>query len=199
VIGESNEDNLTLWLRRMSDGDTQAADIVASTVYRELRRVAHYLVAHENRYHSLQPTILINEAFLRLMHGQPVRWEDRHHFFKVAARMMRRILIDYFRDKGAQKRLPSKLQMSLDDVVVFSEEHREEVLMVDEALRRLSEWDRRAADVVELRYFGGLSTTQIADVLNVADRTVKRDWQLAQAWLKRYFDQSAGAKRERIE
>ena len=190
MVQNPRQDDLTILLRRMSSGDAKAAEIVASTVYGELRRVAKAIAGGNNRFHSLQPTVLVNEAFVRLIGGKPIQWADRRHFFSVAARMMRRIMVDYFREKKAQKRPQVKMQMSLDHVMVFNDERRDEVLMVDEALNKLGRLDPRAAEVVELRYFGGLSNDEVAKVLKLTDRTVKRDWQLAQAWLKDYFERS---------
>jgi RNA polymerase sigma factor (TIGR02999 family) len=182
------DDDLTVWLQRMSEGDRQAAEHVASAVYRELHRLAANALSRERRNVSLQPTLLVNEAFLRLLNGQPLVWNDRKHFFSLAARMMRRIIVDYFRGQNAGKRPPRHLQLATDEVVVISDDHRDEALMVDEALNRLSEIDARAAEVVELRYFGGLTFDEVAGVLGVADRTVKRDWEMAQWWLRQYFE-----------
>ncbi len=178
---------LTLWLRRMSHGDPAAIEVVADTVYAELKRLAYGLIAHENQRHSLQPTLLVNEAFLRLIRGEPIEWQDRKHFFTLAARMMRRIVIDYFRAKDAEKRPPRELQLPIEHAVLFSDERRDEALIVDQALTRLADFDARAAQVVELRYFAGLTLEQIGELLKVHERTVKRDWQVAQAWLRRYL------------
>ena len=171
----------------MSVGEQEASEYVASLVYRELHRLAAAVLNPGNPCHSLQPTLLVNEAFLRLMKGQPVEWQDRSHFFALMARMMRRIVVDHFRNQGAQKRVSPQLRLSLEDAVIFSDDHRDEVLMVDEALHDFSKVDARAAKVVELRYFGGLETGQIAGILGVSSRTVKRDWQAAKWWLERHF------------
>jgi len=180
-------DDLTLWLKRMSAGEAEAAEHVAAAVYLELHRLAGFAMNRETRHHSLQPTLLVNEAFLRLLKGQPVDWQDRGHFFTLAAKIMRRIVTDHFRELDAQKRPPRQLQLSLEDAVVFSDYRREEALMVDEALDELGKVDSRAAKVVELRYFGGLTVEQTASVLNVADKTVQRDWDMAKWWLRRHF------------
>jgi len=181
-------DDLTLWLRRMGMGEQEATEHVASLVYQELHRLAAAVINRETRDHSLQPTLLVNEAFLRLMKGQPVDWQDRGHFFALMARMMRRIVVDHFRSEGAQKRPSPQLRLSLEDAVVFADDRRDEALMVDEALDDFSKVDARAAEVVELRYFGGLETGQIAEILGISDRTVKRDWQAAKWWLERHFN-----------
>jgi len=180
-------DDLTLWLRRMSAGEPEAAEHAAAVVYQELHRLAGAVIHGESRYHSLQPTLLVNEAFMRLLKGQPVDWQDRNHFFTLAAKIMRRVVTDHFRGQDAQKRPSRQHQLSLEDVLIFSDDRREEALMVDTALDELSKVDARASQVVELRYFGGLTIDQTANVLNVADKTVKRDWDMARWWLKRYF------------
>jgi RNA polymerase sigma factor (TIGR02999 family) len=187
MVERSPDDDLTLWLKRMSAGESEAAEHVASAVYQELRRLAAFAIGPESRHHSLQPTLLVNEAFLQLIKGQPVEWQDRSHFFNLASRMMRRIVIDYFRSQDAQKRPPRHLQFSVEDAIVFSDERRDEALIVDEALSKLTEIDARAAKVVELRYFAGFTVNETADVLGIADRTVRRDWEMAHWWLKRYF------------
>lgn len=184
--------DLTVWLRRMSAGESDAAEKVAAVVYAELRRLAALALRGENRQHSLQPSVLVNEAFLQLLKSQPIDWQDRHHFYSLTARMMRRIIIDYFRHLRAQKRPPRELQLPAEDQIIFGEDRREEALMVDEALERLKAVDARAAQVVELRYFGGLDLEEIAGILDVHSRTVKRDWTMARWWLSRYFGESAG-------
>lgn len=188
MTARADDKDLTFWLRRMSEGDELARERVASAVYSELHRVAARVLAGEGRDHSLQPTLLVNEAFLRLFGSQSVDWQNRQHFFLIAARMMRRIVIDYFRQRGAQKRPPVAMQLSLEDAVVFREDRLEEALMVDEALKKLEVYDATAAQVVELRYFAGFSTDEVARLLRRSDRSIKRDWSFAQAWLRRYFD-----------
>ena len=187
MVEQGSDCDLTVWLRRMSAGESRASEHVGAVVYAELRRIAGLAICRENRYHSLQPSLLVSEAFLQLMKAGPVDWQDRGHFFSVAARMMRRIVIDYFRGKDAQKRPPRGLQVAVEDAIVFTDERRDEALMVDEALEQLKEVDERASSVVELRYFGGLTCDEAAAVLHVNLRTVKRDWEMAQWWLRRYF------------
>jgi RNA polymerase sigma factor (TIGR02999 family) len=191
VTDNSTDGDLTVWLKRMSSGERQASEHVGALVYTELRRMAALAIRHENRYHSLQPSLLVSEVFMKLMKGRPIDWQDRSHFYSVAARMMRQIVVDYFRQSGAQKRPPRGLQIDARDAIVFTDERRDEALMVDEAIDMLKEVDARAASVVELRYFGGLTCDETAGVLNVNGRTVKRDWEMAQWWLRRYFDTGA--------
>lgn len=190
-------EKLTLWLRRMSQGDAEAAEVVANSVYKELKRLARSVMSHEYRTHSLQPTLLVNEAFLRLIRGEPIQWQDRQHFYVLAGRMMRRIVIDHFREKDASKRPPARLQLSLDDVVVISEERSQEALIIDEALDQLAAFDARAAQVVELRYFAGLTIEEIAEVLKKDPRTVKRDWRVARAWLHQYLTSTRSGGKSR--
>jgi RNA polymerase sigma-70 factor (ECF subfamily) len=160
---------------------------VACIVYKELHRLAAAAIPWDARDRSLQPTLLVNEAFLRLLKGEPVDWHDRDHFFHLAARMMRRIVVDHFKERGAKKRPPARMQLSLDDVAVFNEDSRDEALMVDQALEGLSNAAARAAKVVELRYFGGLTIDQIASILEISDQTVKRDCQFARWWFEKYY------------
>jgi len=189
--------SLTVWLRRMSQGDAEAAELVANSVYRELKHLARSVMAGEPRHNSLQPTLLVNEAFLRLIRGEAIDWQDRRHFYVLAGRMMRRIVIDYFRNKSASKRFPGALQVSLEDAIVISDERREEVLIIDEALNHLAEFDPAAAQVVELRYFAGLTMVEIANVMKKDPRTVKRHWTLAQAWLRQYLTSAGSGTRKR--
>ena len=179
--------DLTVWLRQMTDGDPKAAESVAEAVYGELRHMAAGRLFRERRDHSLQPTLLVNEVFLRLLRMKRVNWNDRGHFFALAARLMRRIVVDYFRERNALKRPPRALQLTLDQSIIFNEDRRDEALMVDEALERFAQLDPRAAQTVELRYFGGLSAEQTAESLGVTVRTIHRDWAAAQAWLKDWF------------
>lgn len=184
----SEDDDLTLWLRRMSAGEASAADRVAAIVYQELRRLASIAIGYDHQALSLEPTLLVNEAFLRLIKSKPVDWQDRKHFYALASRMMRRVLIDYFRARSACKRPPGELRLSLEHAVIFSVERQDEALIVDEALNRLHDVDSRAAQVVEMRYFGGFTVEQIAETLGVVEKTVKRDWEMARWWLRRYFE-----------
>jgi RNA polymerase sigma-70 factor, ECF subfamily len=181
---------LTMLLRRMTHGDREAGEEAVAQVYSELRRLACKALSGGSGSMSLQPTLLVNEAFLRLLRGEPIEWQDRRHFYILSARMMRRIVVDHFRERNAQKRPPSRGRVALEDVVVISEERRDEVLIVDEALRKLEEFDARAAQVVELRYFGGLSEEETAEVLAISVRTFRRDRAAAQYLLKQYLQRA---------
>lgn len=172
---------LTAW----GQGDGDALDKLIPLVYRELRLLARRQIRDERAGHSLQATDLVNEAYLRLMQQQDARWQHRSQFLAIAAKMMRRILVDRARRRGYQKRGAHAVHVDIDDVAVMSPERPDAVVALDEALRRLEQHDPRKATVVELRYFGGLTTDEIAACLGVAPITVKRDWALAKAWLSR--------------
>jgi RNA polymerase sigma factor (TIGR02999 family) len=154
-------------------------------VYEELRRLAHRYMRRERVGHTLQTTALINEAYLRLIEQQHVQWQSRAHFFAIAAQLMRRILVDYARTRTRAKRGGGALRVSLNEGAVSSEERGAELIALDDALQRLTLIDPRKSRVVELRFFGGLSIEEVADVLNVTPMTVVRDWKTAKAWLHR--------------
>ena len=139
----------------------------------------------ENADHTLQTTALVNEAYMRLIDQKKTHWQNRAHFFGIAAQIMRRILLNYARDSRRKKRFPGDIQVSLSDVAIVSEEKSSELVMLDHALQRLAEFDERKSRVVELRYFGGLSVEETAEVLDVSTITVHRDWKIAKAWLSR--------------
>jgi RNA polymerase sigma-70 factor (ECF subfamily) len=183
-----SDPRLTLLLRRMSEGDAEAGNEAAAAVYAELRRLARQAIPHKPGSMSLQPTVLVNEAFVRLLRGERIEWQDRQHFYLLCGRMMRRIVVDHFRERNAQKRPFSRSRIAIEEVVAITEERRDETLIVDEALNKLEKFDARAAEVVELRYFLGLSESEIAEVLEIGARTVRRDWVAAQAWLKHYLN-----------
>ena len=167
-----------------SAGDASALDRLVPLVYDELRRVARARLRKEAPGHVLQTTALVNEAYLRLVDQQQVRWQNRAHFFAIASRMMRRILIDHARRKAAAKRGAAAEPVTLSDVPGQPEKGID-VLALDEALGRLAQLDERQSRVVELRYFGGLTEEETAEVLDVSVRTVRREWTIAKAWLYR--------------
>jgi RNA polymerase sigma factor (TIGR02999 family) len=174
--------DVTALLRRLSEGDTAARDQLFTTVYQELRRLARRTMRAERSDHTLQATALVHEAFLRLAGSNAISWEDRRHFFAVAAQTMRRILVDHARTLKAVKRDGGQ-RADLTPNIAINEENVDDILAVDEALDRLQVIDLRQSQVVELRYFAGLSNDETAAVLGVNPRTVKRDWQMARAWL----------------
>jgi len=176
---------ITQLLAEWSNGNQGALDKLYPLVYEELRRLAHRYMRRERKDHTLQTTALINEAYLRLIDQKSVHWENRAHFFSISAQIMRRILIDYARRYQYAKRGGGATKISLDDAAVVAKERAAELLMLDEALIGLAKRDPRRSQVVELRFFGGLSNEEIASVLKVSPNTVTRDWNLARAWLYR--------------
>jgi RNA polymerase sigma factor (TIGR02999 family) len=172
-------------------GDESALDRLMPLVYGELRRLAHRYMSQERPGHTLQTTALVNEAYLRLVNWRDARWQNRAHFFAVSAQMMRRILVDFARDKQASKRSGYALQqVSLSQASAFTVERGADLVALDEALTALAEVDRRKSQVVEMRFFGGLSIKEVAEVLKVSEETVLRDWRLAKVWLLRELDKT---------
>ena len=172
-------------LAAWSNGNEAARDALIPLVYDELRGLAGHYMALERSGHSLQATALVHEAYLRLIDQRQVRWQGRAHFFALASRMMRRILVDYARSRHYAKRGGAARRVSLDEAMIVSEEKTQDVVALDEALTRLAAIDFRKSQVVELRYFGGLSMEEIAKVLKISAVTVRRDWSTAKAWLYR--------------
>lgn len=174
---------VTRLLGRLRAGDRTAESRLLELVYPELRKIAARYFRSEQRGHTLQPTALVNEAYLRLTGQMDKNWQNRSHFYAVAAQLMRRILVDYARRKKAAKRDDGHQKVELTDTLGISESRLDEIIFIDAALRRLAEFDQRSSKVVELRFFGGLTEDEVADVLQIASRTVKRDWNVAKAWL----------------
>jgi RNA polymerase sigma-70 factor, ECF subfamily len=180
---EASPQEITKQLIAWSEGDQAALEKLIPAVYQELRRMADHYLHGEKTGHSLQPTALVHEAYLRLIDQTKVQWQNRAHFFGVAAQMMRRILIDHAKAKHRQKRGGTAQKVSLDEVGVFTPQRAAELIALDEALLELSKIDERKSRIVELRYFGGLSVGETAQILGISDKTVMRDWNLAKAWL----------------
>jgi RNA polymerase sigma factor (TIGR02999 family) len=174
-----------------SRGDQAALDSLMPLVYQELRRLAHCYMRRERVGHTLQTTALINEAYLRLVEQQHVQWHNRAHFFGISAQLMRRILVDHARSHARAKRGGGVLKMSLDEALVPSQKRAAELVALDEALQSLATVDLRKSQVVELRFFGGLSVEETAEVLKVTPMTVTRDWKTAKAWLHREMSNEA--------
>ena len=175
--------NVTNLLRELRGGNRMAETQLLELVYQELHRMAQRLMRSERIDHTLQPTALVNEAYIRLVSGAQGDWQDRAHFFAVAAQVMRRILIDHARANRSDKRGGTLKRIDLDEPLLSIVENAEELIAVDEALNRLTAWDARQSKIVELRFFVGLSEDEIAEVLHISVRTVKRDWRIARAWL----------------
>ena len=172
-------------LRAWGRGDVQARDNLFPLVYRELRRRAAAYLRRERQDHTLQPTALVHEAYLRLAGQDRVTWQSRAHFFGVAAQMMRRILVDHAREHQSAKRTGSALRVALDDRIGSAVPLDCEVLLLDEALRELAILDSRQGQIVEFRYFAGMSEQEVAEVLDISRSTVTREWHTARAWLYR--------------
>jgi RNA polymerase sigma factor (TIGR02999 family) len=182
---KSSSDDVTQLLIAWGNGDEHARDQLMPLVYEELHRLAHKHIRTERPGHTLQTSALVNEAFVRLVDQKDAHWQNRAHFFAIAAQMMRRILVDYARSRGYAKRGGNARQVTLNEELVMSDQRTSEVVALDEALGELANIDERKSKVVELRFFGGLSIEETADVLSVSPGTVMRDWTLAKAWLKR--------------
>jgi RNA polymerase sigma factor (TIGR02999 family) len=178
-------ENITALLAAWGDGDRQALDELIPLVHAELRRLAHHYMAHERPGHTLQTTALVNEAYLRLVDRRGVAWQSRAHFLAIAANSMRKILIDIARRSSAEKRGARSPVFSLDAALDPPDLKSRELIALDDALSALADQDPRKAKVVEMRFFGGLEAKEAAEVLNVSEETILRDWKLAKAWLRR--------------
>jgi RNA polymerase sigma factor (TIGR02999 family) len=181
VVPDSTE--ITRLLRAWSGGDPAALELLAEQVYGELRAMARRYMKNERPGHTLQTTALVHEVYLRLVDETKVEWRERAQFFAMAAKMMRRILVDAARARRSQKRGGMALQVNLDETALVSDSPDRPILALDEALTSFSQFAPRQAQVVELRYFGGLTEEEIVAALNISPRTVRRDWDLARAWL----------------
>jgi len=185
----SDSEEITGLLRLVANRDDQARDRLFEIVYPQLRRLAAAHLSRERRDHTLQPTALVNEAFLR-MPKEGIDWQGRGHFFAIAAKAMRRVLVDHARGLLSGKRAGQRIELT--EAIVYDMRRPTDILELDHAMDRLASLHPRQAQVVEMRYFAGMTEEQIADVLGVASRTVKRDWQIARAWL---YEELAGVGR----
>jgi RNA polymerase sigma factor (TIGR02999 family) len=183
--------HVTQLLVAWSNGDQAARDQLMSVVYDELHRLARRYMRRESPGHTLQTSALVNEAFLRLVDQHNVHWQNRSHFFGIAAQMMRRILVDYARSRNFAKRGGGAVKLSLEEGLIVSDERSEQVVAVHEALEGLAKIDPRQAQIVELKFFAGLSNEETGEVLAVSPGTVARDWTMAKAWLRREISKSA--------
>lgn len=184
MSGEAQHE-VTQILNEWSGGDANAPERLMPFVYDELRRLARSFLVKERGDHTLQATALVHEAYVRLVDQTRVNWQNRAHFYGIAASMMRRVLIDHARAHAAEKRGGGSIRLSIDDVQVPLEQRAADLVALDEALKKLSLFDERKGKVVEMRFFGGLSDEEIAEVLGVNARTVLRDWKKARLWLYR--------------
>ena len=174
---------ITLLLKAWSSGDQTAREKLIAVVYDELRKIASQYLRRERQHHTLQATALANEAYLKLVDLSEVTWQDRAHFFAVAAQVMRHILVDYARQQGAEKRGGGLQKLTLDEAISWMSERDLDLLALDEALAQLASFDPQQSQVVELRFFGGLSIEETAAVMGLSTATIKREWMLAKAWL----------------
>jgi len=182
-MAESPQEGITQLLLECSGGDQGALDRLIPYVYDELHRLAHRYIKQERSGHTLQTAALVNEAYLRLVDQRQVRWQNRAHFFGIAAQLMRRILIDYARKRTYAKRGGGAVKISLDEDLVISQQRAADLVALDDALKGLASIDPQQSRVVELRFFGGLTIEETAEILKLSPDTVKREWSTAKAWL----------------
>jgi RNA polymerase sigma-70 factor (ECF subfamily) len=190
-VGQEPTSEITQLLRGWRGGDRKALDALLPVVYKELQRLAHFQLRQERADHTLQSAALVNEAYLRLVGLNPPQWESRTHFFAIAAQLMRQILVDYARRHRAGKRGGGEGTLPLEDATMLSVGKDIDVVTLDEALKALAQIDPRKAQVVELRFFGGLSLEETAEVLKLSAVTVARDWSTARAWLHREMNRDS--------
>jgi RNA polymerase sigma factor (TIGR02999 family) len=183
---------VTVLLAAWRDGDEKALDALMPLVHDELRRIARRCLHGEHAGHSVQATELVNEAFLRLVDVQHVNWQNRTHFLAMSARLMRRVLVDLARSRGADKRGGGAVRVTLNDAALGGLEPEADVIRLDDALQALAALDDRKSRVVELRFFGGLTVDETATALQVSSKTVHRDWEFARAWLQRELSREEG-------
>jgi RNA polymerase sigma factor (TIGR02999 family) len=182
-MAQSSTHEVTQLLVDWSNGDTAALDKLTPLIYAELRRLAHHYMSRERPGHTLQTTALVNEAYLRLVDRKNVHWQNRAHFFAIAAESMRCILVDHARGLAYAKRGGGARKIALDEAMTVSQERAAEVVAVDEALKGLAALDPQQSRIVELRFFGGLTIEETAEVLHLSPATIKREWSTAKAWL----------------
>jgi RNA polymerase sigma-70 factor, ECF subfamily len=187
-MSEISPQQITALLARWSQGDDSALEELTPLVYGDLRKLAGWLMRDERPGHTLQPTALVNEAYLRLAGDKKVTWQNRTHFLAVAARVMRHLLVDYARQHNRLKRGGGVEILPFEDALVFAPETSRNLLELNDALQRLSEKEQRKARVVELRYFGGLSVHETAEILQISPNTVMRDWEFSKAWLRKEIE-----------
>jgi len=179
----TSQADITLLLREYRSGSQTALDALFPLVYEELRRLAANRLDGERSEHTLQPTALVHEAYLRLVKQHSVDWQNRAHFFGLAAEMMRRILVNHAVERKRLKRGGGETRLALDEAVTFAEEREIDLVRLDEALNELTEFAPRQAKIIELKFFGGLTSEEAAEALSISPETVKRDWRVAKSWL----------------
>ena len=189
-MSENTPSEITQILQDWNDGNADAKERLLPFVYDELRRQARILMSRERSNHTLQPTALVHEAFMRLAEQSGIDWQNRSHFYGIASRLMRQILVDHARLHAAEKRGNNPIHFSVDDLQIPVEQRAESILILNDILDRLAEFDAQQAQIVEMRFFGGMSNGEIADALDISERTVGREWHSAKLWLFRELNRS---------
>lgn len=189
-MSETSSPEITRILRAWNGGDESAVERLIPFVYDELKRQARLLMLKERAAHTLQPTALVHEAFIRIKQQASIEWENRGHFYGIASRLMRQILVDHARRHNTSKRGDGSVMLSLNEMDVAVEDRMESILLMDTVLERLAELDERQAKLVEMKFFGGLNNAEIAETLGISLRTTVREWGLARLWLLREFDRT---------
>jgi len=184
-MSEQGTSEITQILQDWNDGETDAKARLMPFVYDELKRQARILMSRERGNHTLQPTALVHEAFMRLAETSGVDWQNRSHFYGIASRLMRQILVDHARLHAAEKRGNNPIHFSIEDLQIPVEQRAESILILNEILDKLAEFDEQQANIVEMRFFGGMNNAEIAEALQISERTVGREWQSAKLWLFR--------------
>ena len=180
---------ITQILLEWNDGDAEAGERLLPFVYKELKRSARFLMSRERSDHTLQPTALVHEAFLKLTELNEIKWQNRGHFYRFVSKLMRQVLVDHARTHAAIKRGSAAIHFSAEDLEIPAETRAASILDLDEVLERLAKSDAQQAKVVEMRYFGGLTNAEIAEALDISERTVMREWQAARLWLFRELNE----------
>lgn len=188
-MSDQTTSEITQILKDWNDGNADAKERLIPFVYDELKRQARRLMSKERSDHTLQPTALVHEAFLRLTHQTGIDWQNRSHFYGIASRLMRQILVDHARLHATEKRGNHPIHFSIDDVQIPFEERAGSILALDEVLQRLAKFDETQARIVEMRFFGGMNNGEIAESLEISERTIGREWQAARLWLYRELNQ----------
>ena len=189
-MSEQTPSEITQILQDWNDGNADAKERLLPFVYDELRRQARILMSRERSNHTLQPTALVHEAFMRLAEQSGIDWQNRSHFYGIASRLMRQILVDHARLHAAEKRGNNPIHFSVDDLQIPVEQRAESILILNDILDRLAQFDAQQAQIVEMRFFGGMSNGEIAQALDISERTVGREWQSARLWLFRELSRS---------
>lgn len=189
-MSERTTSEITRILQDWNNGDADAGERLLPIVYQELKRNARFLMARERADHTLQPTALVHEAFLKLSELHEIEWKSQRHFYHFVSKLMRQILVDHVRRHTAAKRGSAEIHFSIDDLQLPAEERADSILKLDEALNRLAKFDAKQEKIVEMRYFGGMTNAEIAEALEISERTVVREWQSARIWLFRELNKT---------